>query len=114
MPTVTRHCFTLELVNNEELIAEYEAHHASIWPEVLRSFEEAGILQLEMYRTGTTVMMLFEVNETFSFERKDAIDRADPVIGKWEALMSAYQQSAPGAMANEKWKMMKRFCRVVV
>jgi len=112
MPALTKYCFTLELINDTKLIAEYEDHHAAIWPEVLQSFTDAGIVHLEMYRTGTTVVLLMEVNETFSLEKKRMIDRSRPVIAQWESLMSAYQQSAPGALADEKWVLMKNICHV--
>ena len=103
-----KYCFTLQLKNEETLLAEYDQHHTAVWPEVIESFREAGILHIEMYRTGTSVVMIFEVDEQFTFEKKDAIDRSNPVIQQWENLMSSYQQSVPGTLAGEKWKLMKK------
>jgi len=112
MKPLERYCFTLDLKDDDELIREYEAHHANIWPEVLQSFQDAGIVHLEMYRAGTRVVMLFDVNEQFSFEKKSRIDRNNPAIAKWEALMSQYQQALPGALADEKWVKMKRILKL--
>ena len=112
MNALERYCFTLDLKDDDRLIREYEAHHAKLWPEVLQSFEDAGIVHLEMYRTGTRVIMLFDVNDEFSFEKKNRIDRESPVIQKWEALMGQYQQAMPGALADEKWVLMKRIFKL--
>jgi L-rhamnose mutarotase len=112
MGTLKRYCFTLDLKNDDKLIEEYEAHHKKLWPEVLQSFQDAGIENLEMYRTGIRVVMLFDVNDSFSFEKKDQIDRNNPVIQKWEALMAQYQQALPGALPGEKWVLMKRIFKL--
>ena len=29
-----RYCLALDLVNDEELIAEYETYHQKIWPDI--------------------------------------------------------------------------------
>lgn len=114
MNTYDRYCFTLDLVDDPVLIQEYEDHHRELWPEVVQSFREAGIRHLEMYRTGTRVVMLFDVDERFSFERKAQIDRTSAAVQRWETLMSKYQQAAPGSLADEKWVMMKRMADVQV
>lgn len=107
-----RYCFTLDLKNDEQLIAEYEAHHQQLWPGVRQSFADAGVENIEIYRTRTRLFMIFEVNESFSFEKKNEIDRNNPDVQKWEALMSKYQQAAPGAMADEKWVLMNRIFKL--
>lgn len=101
-----RYCFTIELKNDEQLIAEYERHHANIPAGVEQSFRDAGIQQLQLYRLGTRLFMIFDVDNSFSFEKKDVIDRESPAVQKWEAQMARYQQAEPGALAGEKWKMM--------
>lgn len=104
---LNRYCFALDLKNDEERIAEYEAHHKSIWPEVRDSFWRAGIENVELYRTGNRLVMMLETNEGFSFEKKEKIDAEDPVVQRWEALMSGYQQPLPWAGEGEKWILMK-------
>ena len=101
-----RYCFALDLIDNEASIAEYEEHHRNIWPEVVDSFHRAGIVNVELYRTGNRLMMMLETNEQFSFEKKKAIDEADAVVQKWEKLMSGYQKPLPWSQ-GEKWVLMK-------
>jgi L-rhamnose mutarotase len=107
-----RYCFTLDLKDNDQLIAEYEVHHQQLWPGVRQSFSDAGVENIEIYRAGVRLFMIFEVNKDFSFEKKNEIDRNNPDVQKWEALMSTYQQAGPGAMADEKWVMMKQIFRL--
>jgi L-rhamnose mutarotase len=104
---VQRYCFALDLVDDEARIAEYEAHHRAVWPEVEDSFQRAGIEQVELYRTGNRLFMLLDTRDDFSFEKKQQIDEADPVVQKWEALMSTYQHPLPWASKEEKWVLMK-------
>ena len=82
-----RHCFALDLKNDPELVAEYERHHQQVWPAILRSIRDAGIEQLEIYRIEYRLFMIMEVNESFSFERKKAMDEANPNVQEWEYLM---------------------------
>ena len=97
-----RHCFALDLKNDPALIEEYLEHHRNVWPEVIASFHEAGVRAVQLYRIGTRLVMLFETDETFSIERKAAID-ARPRIQQWEQLMSKYQLPIPEAEPGQKW-----------
>ena len=107
MPSHARYCFALDLIDDSVRIAEYESHHADIWPEVRDSFRRAGIENVELYRTGNRLFMLLDTNENFSFEKKKQIDEEDAVVQKWEALMSTYQQPLPWSPPGEKWVLMK-------
>lgn len=102
-----RFCFALDLVDDEQRIAEYEQHHRNIWPEVVEGFRRAGIQHVGLYRTGNRLFMILDTDEDFSFEKKQDIDAADPVITKWERLMSEYQQTLPWAAPGERWIEMK-------
>ena len=101
-----RFCFALDLKDDPTLIDEYIEHHRHVWPEVLASFREAGVQTVQLYRIGTRLVMLFETDETFSFERKAAID-AQPRIQQWEQLMTKYQQPLPQAVPGQKWVPME-------
>ena len=101
-----RHCFALDLKDDPALIDEYLEHHRHVWPEVLASFHEAGVRTVQLYRIGTRLVMLFETDDTFSFERKAEID-AQPRIQAWEELMAKYQQPLPEAAAGQKWVPME-------
>lgn len=107
MSSYTRYCFALDLHDDPARIAEYEKHHETVWPEVREGFTRAGILDVQLYRTGNRLFMILDTDEEFSFEKKKEIDDADPVIRKWEALMSSYQQPLPWAPPGERWIEMK-------
>jgi L-rhamnose mutarotase len=52
--------------------------------------------------------MLLEVDKTFTFERKAAMDAANPKVQEWEDLMWKYQQAIPVAKPGEKWVLMEK------
>jgi L-rhamnose mutarotase len=103
-----RYCFALDLRNDPVLIEEYEAYHQAVWPEILQSIKEAGILHMEIYRVENRLFMLMEVDEDFSFEKKAQADASNPIVQDWERLMWKYQQALPGAKPGEKWMLMKK------
>ncbi len=103
-----RFCLALDLKDDPELIAAYEAHHREVWPEILASIREAGILDMKIYRTGNRLFMLMETNDAFTFEAKAAKDSTDQYVADWEALMWKYQQALPHATPGEKWVLMKK------
>lgn len=98
-----RYCLLLDLKNDPQLIAEYEAYHKAIWPEIHESITSAGITNMEIYRHGNRLVMLMETDDSFSFDKKSAADAANPKVQEWEALMWKYQQALPGAPEGAKW-----------
>ncbi len=103
-----RYCFTCDLKDDPQLIAEYRRYHEKIWPEIAQSIRDAGIEHLEIYLFGTRMFMIMEVSDKFSFAAKRAADEANPKVQEWEKLMWKFQQSAPGARPGEKWLLMER------
>ena len=103
-----RYCLTLDLKDDKELIEEYEEHHKKVWPEILRSIKEAGIEQMEIYRFGTRLFMIMEVNDDFSFEKKQQADKSNEKVQEWEELMWKYQQPVAGSAKGEKWVLMTK------
>lgn len=107
-----RYCFALDLVNDPALIAEYEAYHRAVWPEILKSITDAGITDMEIYRFGNRLFMIMDTDESFSFERKAAMDAGNTRVDDWEAQMWKYQQAIPGAKPGEKWVLMDRIFKL--
>lgn len=103
-----RYCLALDLINDESKIAEYETYHRQVWPAILDSIKDAGISEMEIYRTGNRLFMIMETTSDFSFEKKAKLDAANPTVQKWEALMWNYQQAIPAAKPGEKWVLMKK------
>ena len=103
-----RYCLALDLKNDPALIAEYEAYHQRVWPEIIESLKNAGIEKLEIYRTGNRLFMIMETSDGFSFELKRKTDAANEKVREWETLMWKYQQALPGAKPGEKWVLMEK------
>ncbi|HJT75392.1 MAG TPA: L-rhamnose mutarotase [Chitinophaga sp.] len=105
---MARHCLALDLQNDPALIAEYEAYHREVWPEIKKSITDSGIVNMEIYRIADRLFMIMDVDDNFSFEKKGAADAANPKVQEWEALMWKYQKALPVAKPGEKWLMMDK------
>lgn len=103
-----RYCLTLDLVDDTNLIADYEKYHEAIWPEIRESIVGSGITNMEIYRFDVRLMMIMETDDSFSFEQKAAADAANPKVQEWETLMWNYQQPVKGALKGEKWVLMNK------
>ena len=103
-----RYCLALDLKNDPALIAEYEAMHQKVWPEIIESIRSEGIESMQLYRFSNRLFMIMEVNEEFSFEKKGAADAGNAKVQEWEELMWKYQQAIPGAKPGEKWVLMNK------
>ncbi len=103
-----KYCLTLDLKDDATLIAEYEAYHQNVWPEILKSIKDSGIESMQIYRLGTRMMMIIEAKDDFSFEKKGAMDAANTKVQEWEELMWKYQQALPMAKEGEKWMLMEK------
>lgn len=108
MKQLKRYCLALDLKDDPALIAEYEAYHRNVWPEIIKSIKDSGIEVLDIYRTGNRMFMIIEANEDFGFEKKSAADNSNPKVQEWEALMWKFQQSLPWAKPGEKWILMDK------
>ena len=99
-----RYCLALDLHKDEKLIAEYETWHQDVWPEIKQSIFESGITDMEIYRLEDRLFMIMETENDFSFEKKAAMDAANPAVQRWEELMWKYQVAIPGGKPGEKWR----------
>lgn len=102
-----RYCLALDLKDDPALIAAYEAHHQQVWPEIITSIRESGILQMDIYRTGNRLFMVMETEDDFSFAEKAEQDRNNERVQAWEQLMWKYQEPLPHAAPGEKWVLME-------
>lgn len=103
-----RHCLTLDLKNDENAISEYKRYHVKIWPEVKKSLLDAGIIDMEIYLTGTRLFMIMEVDDQFSLSAKAAADAANAKVQEWERLMEQFQQELPQSSPGQKWVVMEK------
>ncbi len=103
-----KHYLALDLKDDEELIKKYEDYHKDVWPEVLKSLGDSGIQNMEIYRVGNRLFMIIEVDDAFSFEKKNKMDAGNIQVQKWEELMWNYQQALPFSKPGQKWLPMEK------
>ena len=103
-----RHCLAIDLEDDTEAIAEYDRYHRAVWPGVLQSLRDAGVEDMEIYRTGNRLFMIMEVSDGFSFEAKAEADLANPRVAAWEGIMGKLQKPLPWVPRGERWARMER------
>src|SRR5688572_16682410 len=108
-----RHCLALDLRDDPDLIARYEAHHRAVWPEVLEHLRAHGVREMEIFRLGTRMVMLMATDDAvFDPQRMAAATRDNPRIREWEALMWQFQTPTPWTPDGEKWTSMQSIFRL--
>lgn len=105
---MNKYYLTLDLKNDPELIRQYEEYHKAVWPEIITSIRESGIENMEIFRYETRLFMVMEVNDDFSFEKKEQADISNKKVQEWEELMWKYQQPLKGSLKGEKWKVLNK------
>lgn len=103
-----RFCYTLDLKDDPDLIRKYIEHHKNVWPEILDSITNAGIINMEIYNVGNRLFMIMETADDFDPEAKAETDQNNPKVQEWELLMDNYQKRLPFAKENQKWVQMNR------
>ncbi len=105
-----RYCQTLDLRDDPKLIEMYKKRHTKeeIWQEVLDGIRQVGILEMEIYLSGTKLFMIVETPIDFNWDTAFETLNKLPRQQEWEEYMSIFQQSDPNATSNEKWTLMER------
>ena len=80
-----RYCLALDLQQDPVLIAEYEGWHREVWPGIRASILDSGIEKMEIYRLENRLFMIMETGADFSFEKKGAMDAANPEVQRWKS-----------------------------
>lgn len=107
-------CYACDLVDNPELIELYKRYHSrdSTWPEITKSIKDSGVIDMEIYLLGNRLFMIMEVDDSYTPERKQMMDAANPKVQEWEELMWEFQQAPPGAKEGEKWLPMEQIYKL--
>ena len=105
-----KYCLALDLVDDAELIREYENFHKAENERkpITESIRSAGITNFEIFRTGNRLFTIMETTDDFDPARKAEMDAANPHVQEWEALMWKYQKPLPWAAPGEKWVLMEK------
>lgn len=101
-------CLALDLIDDPELITEYEKYHQNVWPEVKQSILDSGITNMEIYRIQNRLFMIIEADENFSLEAKNEADKNNLKVQEWEELMWKFQKQLPNSKSDEKWQLMDK------
>lgn len=103
--TPKRFCFALDLVDDAELIAAYEAWHApgKVWSAVVADIRAQGVTEMEIWRVGDRLMMIVTAAEDFPRSQS-----TEPAVAEWEQRMSRFQQPLRHAQPGQKWAPMAR------
>lgn len=108
-----RRCLALDLKDDPALIAEYEAFHRAVWPEVLDHLRTHGIRELDIFRLGTRMVMVMITDDAvFDPERIAAAGLDNPRVAEWEALMWRFQAPTPWTPKGAKWTPMHPIFRL--
>jgi len=112
MSTPRQYCLRLNLKDDTALIYEYEEYHkpGNVWPEVIDSIRSAGILDMQIYRSGFELIMVMTVSGSFSFEDKALRDSLNPMVVNWERLMDKFQLKDEGT--DVKWQEVSSIFRL--
>jgi L-rhamnose mutarotase len=107
---IKRYVQFLEISDDPELIAQYRKWHSQEynWKEVRDGIREVGILEMEIYLLGNTLVMIVDAPADFNWDKAMAKLATLPRQAEWEAFVSQFQGCSPDATSDEKWQMMER------
>ena len=90
-PATTKQFALLVNLKKDSLaVAQYEAYHRHVWPEVEAKFREAGILEFKIYRFGYQTFLL--ITTRADFDPVHDFDKiSGPKVAEWDHRMSAFQ-----------------------
>lgn len=102
-----RVCFALDLVDDAELIAAYEAAHqpGAVWPEVIQGIRASGYDSMEIWRAGDRLFLIAEVSDDWPRPIATELEQADQ---RWQAAMDRFQRRLAFAQEGEKWVPLHR------
>lgn len=105
-----RYVQTLQLQDDPELIRLYRKWHSQefAWKEIREGIREVGILEMEIYILGTTLVMIVDAPLDFDWDSAMARLATLPRQAEWEAFVAKFQGCSAEARSDEKWQMMDR------
>ena len=92
-----RYCFLLQV--RPELLGEYRARHAVVWPEMLRALDESGWHRYSIFIRSDGLLVGYV--ETDDLTRARQVMGATEVNARWQAEMSRYFIGLDGQAPDE-------------
>ena len=103
-----RYARTVNLRDDPEVIRQYEAYHAHVWPEVNAGIERSGVRQMIIWRYGRQLFMYMETADDYDLNTlPPPPESVHPREREWDLLMRGFQETVPGAPPGSKWVEMK-------
>lgn len=102
-----RHVFTVDIIDDPAAIAAYREHHRRVWPEVIASLRQCGIVTMDIYLLHRRAVMILETDGCDPRRCFAAHKASSPRVTEWEALMQSLQQPPPGSQPDEWWVQME-------
>ena len=109
-----RYCKTLTLEDDPKLIEDYKKVHApgAVWPEITQGMMDVGILDMEIYLTGTRLFMIMDTVPDFDHDIAMTRLATMPRQSEWETYVSRFQKTSADASADEKWQLIERIYKL--
>ncbi|CDR87149.1 uncharacterized protein SPSC_00275 [Sporisorium scitamineum] len=110
---VRQEVLLLDIVSDPSLIKQYIDYHApgNVPRAILESirYSGSGVLNMRIFHFANRLVMIMDVEDDFSFEKKAASDAGNAEVEKWEALMEKFQREVkdPSGEQKGKWKRAK-------
>lgn len=103
---MARLCFALDLVDDDQAIADYERQHkpGAVWAEIIDDIRAEGYLSMEIWRAADRLFMVAETTE--DFPRGQRSSEMSIICDRWQLAMDRYQRRLPQAQADVKWMPM--------
>lgn len=101
---------TMQLKNDSQLIRKYrEAHDKEhFWREIEEGIKQVGILEMEIYISGNTLVMIVDAPVDFNWDEAMARLATLPRQEEWERHVAEFQDCDANATSDQKWQMMER------
>ena len=109
-----RYCKCIKLKDDLNLIEQYKKLHAigAAWPEITDGMKEIGIIDMEIYISGTNLFMIMDTKADFDHDQAMAKLAELPRQREWEALVSKYQHASCQDLAGKKWQLLERIYKM--
>ena len=102
------YAMALDLIDDENIISEYEEYHNNVWPEVLESIKKLGIDRMRIFRISNRMFMLIEADDSYDPNDLMEYSNTNKKADEWNDIMIKFQQKVPGALPGEWWASMKQ------
>ncbi|EST07471.1 Rhamnose mutarotase [Kalmanozyma brasiliensis GHG001] len=107
---VRQEVLLLDIASDPTLVAQYIDHHApgNVPRPILESirYPGSGVLNMRIFHFADRLVMIMDVEDDFSFDKKAASDGGNADVEKWETLMERFQREIkdPEGKQTGKWK----------